>query len=155
MAVRFPGFPWWFLGGGSKEKQPFSNGSSDSETVKFQTKIIPEKGKWQGNEERRVVDKECDVVVVPSSDGLHLSGYESEGPEWSIGWEEPHGSGFQDDGGFAVLVPCYKPGCKALVDGHNNQLLSAMENLPNGFCSEGTNTVQQQWLSSLQNLWKV
>ncbi|KAK8717366.1 hypothetical protein V6N13_044637 [Hibiscus sabdariffa] len=151
MTVSFPGFSWWFSGGGSKDKQPFSNGSSsssldssfdkglrlrDSETVKFQTKITPEKKRWQAKEEKRVVDKKCDVVMVPSSDGLHLSRYESEGPEWSIGWEEPHSPGFQDDDGFAVLVPCYKPGCKALVDGHNNLLLSAIENLPNGFCSE-------------------
>ncbi|XVF15297.1 hypothetical protein REPUB_Repub09cG0138900 [Reevesia pubescens] len=170
MAVSFPGFPWWFWGGGSKEKQPISNGSSlnslnsssdwglglrESETVKFQTKIAPTKGtgNWQSSEERRVAEKECDVVVVPS-DGLHLSGYESDGPEWSIGWEEPHGPGFQsdveDDGGFAVLVPCYRPGCKELVEGPNNQLLSAIQNLPNGFSSEGSNSVQQ-WFSSLQN----
>lgn len=151
MAVSFPGFPWWFWKGGNKEKQPVSNGSSlnslnsssssdwglglkESDTVKFQTKISSAKGKgkWQGS------DKECDVVVVPS-DGMHLSSYESDGPEWSIGWEEPHSPGFladvEDDGGFAVLVPCYRPGCKELVDRTNNQLLSAIENLPNGFSS--------------------
>ncbi|XP_017969393.1 PREDICTED: uncharacterized protein LOC18611459 [Theobroma cacao] len=171
MAVSFPGFPWWFWGGGSKEKQPVSNGSSlnslnssssdwglglrESETVKFQTKITPKKGKgqWQSCEERRVVDKECDIVVVPS-DGMHLSGYESDGPEWSIGWEEPHGPGFQgdgeDDGGFAVLVPCYRPGCKEIVEASNNQLLCAIRNLPNGLSSEGSNSMQQ-WFSSLQN----
>ncbi|KAK8489986.1 hypothetical protein V6N11_065409 [Hibiscus sabdariffa] len=55
--------------------------------------------------------------------------------EWSIGWEEPHGPGFQVDGGFAVLVPCYKPGCKQLLQGPNNQLLTAMNNLSNGFSS--------------------
>ncbi|XP_022751133.1 uncharacterized protein LOC111299888 [Durio zibethinus] len=171
MAVSFPRFPWWFWSGGSKDKQPVLNGSSlnsssssssdrglgmrESETVKFQTKIASAKGKgtWQGSEERRVVDKECDIVVV-SSDGMHLSGYESDGPEWSIGWEEPHGPGFQgdneDDGGFAVLVPCYRPGCKELVEGPNNQLLSAIKNLPNVFSSEGSNSVQQ-WFSSLHN----
>ncbi|XVF17364.1 hypothetical protein REPUB_Repub10bG0114900 [Reevesia pubescens] len=171
MAVSFPGFKLWFWGGGSKEKQLVSNGSSlnslnssssdwglglrEPETVKFQTKIAPAKGKgkWQGSEERRMVDEECDAVVVPS-DGVHLSGYESEGPEWSIGWEEPHGPGFQvddgDDGGFAVLVPCYRLGSKELVEGPNNQLLSAIKNLPNGFSSEGSNSVQQ-WFSSLQN----
>ncbi|KAL4368470.1 hypothetical protein GQ457_05G014350 [Hibiscus cannabinus] len=172
MAVSFPGFPWWFWGGGNKEKQPVSNGSSlnslnsssssdwglglrESETVKFQTKISQSKGKakWQGTKERSVVDKECDVVVV-TSDGVHLSGYDSEGPEWSIGWEEPHGPAFQghdeDDGGFAVLVPCYRPGCKELVESPNNQLLTAMENLPTGFSSEGSNTVQQ-WFSSFPN----
>ncbi|KAG8497372.1 hypothetical protein CXB51_008602 [Gossypium anomalum] len=152
MAVSFPGFPWWFWGNsGNKEKQLVSNGSSlnssdwglglrEHETVKFPTKIASTKGKpnWQGNEERRVVDKEYDLVMVPS-DGVHLSGYESDGPEWSIGWEEPHGPGFHgedDDDGFAVLVPCYRPGCKELVESPNNQLLSAIKNLPTGFSSE-------------------
>ncbi|KAK8305091.1 hypothetical protein E1A91_D03G038300v1 [Gossypium mustelinum] len=152
MAVSFPGFPWWFWGNsGNKEKQLVSNGSSlnssdwglglrEPETVKFPTKIASTKGKpnWQGNEERRVVDKEYDLVMVPS-DGVHLSGYESDGPEWSIGWEEPHGPGFHgedDDDGFAVLVPCYRPGCKELVESPNNQLLSAIKNLPTGFSSD-------------------
>lgn len=154
MASSFPGFPWWFWGGGSKDKQRVSNGSLNSssdlglglrepETVKFPTKVAPSKGKWQGSEELMMVDKEYDLVVVPS-----------DGPEWSIGWEEPHGSAFQgdceDDGGFSVLVPCYRPGCKELVEGPNNQLLSAIKNLPNGFSSEGSNSVQQ-WFSSLQN----
>ncbi|XVF61509.1 hypothetical protein PTKIN_Ptkin08bG0135600 [Pterospermum kingtungense] len=173
MAVSFPGFPWWFWKSANKEKQPASNGSSlnslnssssssdwglglrESETVKFRTKIASAngKGKWQSSEERRLVDKEFDVVVVPS-DGMYMSGYESDGPEWSIGWEEPHSPGFladvEDDGGFAVLVRCYRPGCKELVGRTNNQLLSVIENLPNGFSSGGTNSVQQ-WFSSLQN----
>ncbi|KAK8511633.1 hypothetical protein V6N13_024260 [Hibiscus sabdariffa] len=117
MAVSISGFPWWFR---NKDKQLISNGSSSlnssssscSDTVKF-----PSKGKWAGGEKTRVVQ----------SDGFLLSGYESDGQEWSIGWEEPHGPGFQvdgdDDGGFAVLVPCYKPGCKQLLQGHNQQPL--------------------------------
>ncbi|GMJ08699.1 Clavata complex interactor 2 [Hibiscus trionum] len=147
MAVSFSGFPWWFRSVGNKDKQLISNGSSlnpssSSDTVKFQTKIAPSKGKWAGGEKTRVVQ----------SDGLLLSGYESDGPEWSIGWEEPHGPGFQaDDGGFAVLVPCYKPGCKELLHGPNNQLLSAIKNLSNGFCSEGSNSMQQGF-PTLQNL---
>ncbi|KAG8481569.1 hypothetical protein CXB51_026561 [Gossypium anomalum] len=138
MAVSFSSFPWRFWSIGSKDKQLVSNGSSlnssSSETVIFQTKITPSKGKgkWQGGEKTRVVQ----------SDGVYLSGYESDGPEWSIGWEEPHGPGFQsdneDDGGFVVLVPCYRPGCKQLVEGPNNQLLSAIKNLSNGFSSGKT-----------------
>ncbi|PPD95110.1 hypothetical protein GOBAR_DD07882 [Gossypium barbadense] len=119
MAVSFPGFPWRFSRGASKEKQPVvkgaslnsGNSSSDwgAETVKFQTKISGN-GKWQGSEERRVIDKEFDVVVVPS--------------------DEPLGPGFhgdEDDGGYAVLVPCYKCGYKELVNGPSNQLPSAIK----------------------------
>ncbi|MBA0769029.1 hypothetical protein Gotri_017797, partial [Gossypium trilobum] len=99
MAVSFPGFPWRFSRGASKEKQPVvkgaslnsGNSSSDwgAETVKFQTKISGN-GKWQGSEERRVIDKEFDVVVVPS-DGIHLSGYESDGP---LGGKNPSALAF-------------------------------------------------------------
>ncbi|KAE8662844.1 Haloacid dehalogenase-like hydrolase superfamily protein isoform 1 [Hibiscus syriacus] len=130
MAVSLSGFPWWFRSVGKKDKQLILNesslnsSSSSSDTVKFQTKIAPSKGKRPACEKTRVVQ----------SDGLLLSGYESDGPEWSIGWEEPHGPGFQvdeddDDGGFVVLVPCYKRGCKELVQGPNNQLSSAIKNL--------------------------
>ncbi|MFQ6633048.1 hypothetical protein Gotur_010689 [Gossypium turneri] len=98
MAVSFPGFPWRFSRGASKGKQPVvkgvslnsGNNSSDwgAETVKFQTKISGN-GKWQGSEERRVIDKEFDVVVVPS--GIHLSGYESDGP---LGGKNPSALAF-------------------------------------------------------------
>ncbi|KAL4360619.1 hypothetical protein GQ457_04G034840 [Hibiscus cannabinus] len=129
MTVSFPGFPSRFWGGGKKEKQSVAKGSSlksSSATVESKTKITPAKGKgkWQG------IDKEFDIVVVPS-DG----GYESDGPEWSIGWEEPHGAGFRDGedddgggggGGFVVLVPCYKHGCKELVYGPNDKFLSTI-----------------------------
>ncbi|KAB2008575.1 hypothetical protein ES319_D10G108200v1 [Gossypium barbadense] len=144
MAVSFSSFPWRFWSIGSKDKQLVSNGSSlnssSSETVIFQTKITPSKGKgkWQGGEKTRVVQ----------SDGVYLSGYESDGPEWSIGWEEPHGPGFQsdneDDGGFVVLVPCYKPGCKQLVEGPNSQLLSAIKNLSNGCSSDLAGSVSRE-----------
>ncbi|MBA0741119.1 hypothetical protein Gogos_014290 [Gossypium gossypioides] len=99
IAVSFPGFPWRFSRGASKEKQPVvkgaslnsGNSSSDwgAKTVKFQTKISGN-GKWQGSEERRVIDKEFDVVVVPS-DGIHLSGYESDGP---LGGKNPSALAF-------------------------------------------------------------
>ncbi|KAK9036253.1 hypothetical protein V6N11_078261 [Hibiscus sabdariffa] len=149
MTVSFPGFPSRFWGGGKKEKQSVAKGSSlksSSATVESRTKITPAKGKgkWQG------IDKEFDIVVVPS-DG----GYESDGPEWSIGWEEPHGAGFRDGedddgggggggGGFVVLVPCYKHGCKELVYGPNDKFLSAIK----GFSHEGSNSLQQPSSSS-------
>ncbi|KAE8704938.1 hypothetical protein F3Y22_tig00110432pilonHSYRG00121 [Hibiscus syriacus] len=104
----------------------------DSETVKFQAKITPGTESGKVNEERRVVDTECfwwfyhPTVCIC----LDMNQKVQIGP---LGGRT-HVLDF-NDGGFAVLVPCYKPGCKALVDGHNNKLLSAIENLPNGFYS--------------------
>lgn len=151
MAVSFTRLSWWLWGG--KEKEPVSNSSplnsssewgfslKERETVKFPlvkgTKIAPShrkvKRKWQSREERRI-DREYDVVLVPSDGGGCLSGSESDDSDWSIGWLEPHGSDFQSDdesdNSFAVLVPCYRPGCKEVEDS-NNELLSAIKNLPN------------------------
>ncbi|KAJ1375822.1 hypothetical protein SESBI_50585 [Sesbania bispinosa] len=158
MAVSLTRLSWWLWGGG-KEKEPVSSGSPlnsssewgfslkerESVNVKFPlvkgTKIAPShrkvKRKWQSREERRI-DREYDVVLVPSDGGGCLSGSESDDSDWSIGWLEPHGSDFlsddDSDGSFAVLVPCYRPGCKE-VEGSNNELLSAIKNLPNEFSS--------------------
>ncbi|XP_050204345.1 uncharacterized protein LOC126654500 [Mercurialis annua] len=163
MAVSLTRFSWWMWN--SKEKDPVSNGSSftspttdwgsglrEVESVKFSKKNLASakkvKRKWHSREERRVGN------VVPSDGGVCLSGSESDGPDWSIGWVEPHGPEFrgddETDDGFAVLVPCYKPGCKELVENSNNQLLSAIKNLPNGLSSEGKKNYME-WLSSVQN----
>ncbi|EEF27460.1 conserved hypothetical protein [Ricinus communis] len=168
MAVSLTRFPWWIWSG--KEKDSVSNGSSlnssttdwssglrELDSVKFTTKNLASarkvKRKWHSREERRVDKQYGDAVVVPSDGGICLSGSESDGPDWSIGWVEPHGLEFRSDDetddGFAVLVPCYRPGCKELVENSNNQLLSAIKNLPNEFSSEGKNYME--WLSSLQN----
>ncbi|KAE9613335.1 hypothetical protein Lal_00027750 [Lupinus albus] len=168
MAVSFTRLSCWLWG--SKEKEPvvFNNSPLNSssewrrETVKFPlvkgTKISPPshrkvKRKWQSREERRI-DREYDVVLVPSDGGGFLSGAESDDDsDWSIGWLEPHGSDFQSDdesdNSFAVLVPCYRTGCKE-VEGSNNELLSAIKNLPNEL-SHGGKNYMEQWLASLQN----
>lgn len=156
MAVSLTRLSWW-LWGGSKEKETVVNGNSSSEwcfsmkereSLKFPlmkgTKMAPSnrrvRKKWHSREERRI-DREYDVVLVPSDGGGGcLSGSESDDSDWSIGWLEPHGSDFvsddddESDGSFAVLVPCYRPGCKE-VEGSNNQILSAIKNLPNEFSS--------------------
>uniref|UniRef100_A0A2P2JC19 Uncharacterized protein MANES_13G100300 n=1 Tax=Rhizophora mucronata TaxID=61149 RepID=A0A2P2JC19_RHIMU len=166
MAVSLGRFSCWLLSG--KEKESASNGSSlnsysdwgiglrELDTIKFPTKSLASprkvKKKWQSREQRRV-EKQCcgDVVLVPSDGGVSLSGSESDGPDWSIGWMEPHGPDFRSDeekdDGFAVLVPCYRPGSKELVESSNNKLLSAMKNLPYDLSSEGKNHIE--WLSSL------
>jgi len=172
MAVSFTRFSWWLWGG--KDNEPVLNGSAlnssfdlgfglrEPETLQFPSfkgtnKLASSprkvKKKWQSREERRV-DKEFDIVLVPS-DGGCLSGSESDDSEVSIGWLEPHGSGFQSDNdesdnGFAVLVPCYSPGCKEVVEASNNELLSVIKNLPDEFSPDCKNYMEQ-WLSSLQN----
>lgn len=150
MAVSLTRLSWWLWGGSKEKKHVVDDNSSsewsfslkESESLKFPlvkaTDKRKVKKKWRSREEKRV-DRECDVVLVSSDGGGDcLSGSESDDSDWSIGWLEPHGSDFQSDdesdSSFAVLVPCYKPGCKE-VEGSNNHLLTAIQNLPNEFSS--------------------
>ncbi|XP_009608139.1 uncharacterized protein LOC107782833 [Nicotiana tabacum] len=176
MAVSLTRLSWWWWGG--KEKEPVSNGSSSmnplqdfgfglkeqGDSLKFKsvrgannvasstTRKV--KRKWKSREERiKRVDKKYDVVLVPS-DGVCLSGSESDDSDWSIGWLEPHAPDFQNDDeaddSFAVLVPCYRHDCIREIEEPNNQFLSAIENLSNEYSAEGKKYMKQ-WLSSLQN----
>lgn len=166
MAVSLTRFSWWIWG--NKEKEKVTNSSSSSslnsstewgftkkeqhESVKFPLvkgkKIAATsshknrkfKRKWESREQRRVVmDREYDVVLVPSDGGACLSESESDDSDWSIGWLEPHGLEFQNDdesdNSFAVLVPCYRHGCKEVVDSSKNDLLGAFKNIPDEFSS--------------------
>ncbi|CAE6153214.1 unnamed protein product [Arabidopsis arenosa] len=135
-----PSWPWWLLGG-RKEKE--------TEALKFPTKIT-RVNKRKELEIESFGSSGSESVAVVACVGVGVG----DGPEWSVGWTEPHGPDFQsddegDDGGFLVLVPCYR----AVVEGssNNNQLLSAVKNLPNGLPPDGKNYMEQ-WLSSLQNL---
>ncbi|KAF8109622.1 hypothetical protein N665_0094s0087 [Sinapis alba] len=126
-------WPWWLLGGGKKEK--------DTETLnRAKGKVIKRK------------ELEVESFGSSGSDSVAVASA-AAAVEWSVGWTEPLGPGFQsdeegDDGGFLVLVPCYR----AVAEGSSNkQLLTAVKNLPNGLSSDGKNYVDQ-WLSSLQNL---
>ncbi|KAL5556810.1 hypothetical protein UlMin_039046 [Ulmus minor] len=73
---------WWW---GSKNKEFIPNGPSINSLLE----------KWQCREERRV-DREFDIVLVPS-DGVCLSSFKYDGSNVSIGWMEPHGNSFQTD----------------------------------------------------------
>ncbi|KAF8411362.1 hypothetical protein HHK36_003911 [Tetracentron sinense] len=171
MAVSFTRLSWWFWGG--KEQEPIvSTGSSlnssldfgiglrEPDNVKFPSvkggKISSSsrriKRKWHSREERRI-DREYDVVLVPS-DGGCLSGSESDDSDWSIGWLEPHAPDFQSDdeteSSFAVLVPCYGRGHKEPMESSNNQLLSAIGNPPNEYSAD-SNNYMEKWLASLQS----
>ncbi|KAK4356304.1 hypothetical protein RND71_025275 [Anisodus tanguticus] len=173
MAVSLTRLSWWWWGG--KEKEQGSNGSSmnplqdfefglkeQSDSLKFKsvrganlasTNTRKVKRKWKSREERKRVDKKYDVVLVPS-DGVCLSGSESDDSDWSIGWLEPHAPDFQNDDkgddSFAVLVPCYRHDCiREIEEEPNNQFLNAIENLSNEYSAEGKKYMEQ-WLSSLQ-----
>ncbi|XP_066397298.1 uncharacterized protein [Miscanthus floridulus] len=100
------------------------------------------------------VDREYDMVIVPSDGGGCLSGSDSDDSDWSIGWLEPQAPELQTDGDpencFAVLVPCYRHGCQEQQpQRHEGRFLGA-GTLTDGGLSDGKNFVEQ-WLSSLQN----
>ncbi|PNY01173.1 hypothetical protein L195_g024462 [Trifolium pratense] len=67
-----------------------------------------------------------DKLMLAKQTGLSRS--EFDDLDWSIEWLEPLGLDFEsndndeDDSGdysFAVLVPCYSPGCKEVEDSNN------------------------------------
>lgn len=172
MAVSFTRISWWFWG--RKDKEPFANGSSlnssaetglgmkDVDTVKFSAV----KGSKKASSSRKVkrkrkirddlrIDREYDVVLVPS-DGVCLSGSESDDSDWSIGWLEPHASEFkgddESDSSFAVLVPCYSHGRSEPVEGSNNQLLSAIKNLSDEYSAGKNLSGNLMWILFLNCL---
>lgn len=141
MALAFNHISLWLWGGGkihdpiaaASSSSPTSSSSSPSsamsssfdfglgfrepESIKFlstkregmRSRRI--KKKWHSREERKI-DKEYDLVLVPS-DGVCLSGSESDDSDWSIGWMEPHAPDFLNDNdneNFAVIVQCYARG---------------------------------------------
>ncbi|XWS25383.1 hypothetical protein CRYUN_Cryun27aG0064000 [Craigia yunnanensis] len=168
MAVAFTQLSWWLWSGKHQEPR-IANGSSlssspdsglwESDNLKFplvkrasmasSSRRI--KRKWHSREERKI-DREYDVVLVPS-DGGCVSGSESDGSDYSIGWLEPHGPGFQSDddpdNSFAVLVPCYGHSQDNMIENSKNNILSAIVNIPDNYSAESKKYVEQ-WLSSLQ-----
>ncbi|KAI3751773.1 hypothetical protein L2E82_22864 [Cichorium intybus] len=180
MAVAFTQFSWWSWSGKHQDTK-IHNGSSKNSTTTTSDVNISEfdnlkfplvnvtpsaskrvKRKWQSRKEQKV-DKEYDVVLVPS-DGGCLSGSESDDSDWSIGWLEPHGAGFCSDDddddddddcddSFAVLVPCYGRGCWDNVDtkkSSNDKFLDTIGQVPD-IHSAQNDVYMEQWLSSLQH----
>lgn len=80
--------------------------------------------------EERQIDREYDVVLVPS-DGGCVSCCQSDESDWSIGWLEPHAPEFQTEreteNSFAVLVPCYGNGRYEQVDSSKKHVLGAVD----------------------------
>ncbi|XP_071711415.1 uncharacterized protein [Rutidosis leptorrhynchoides] len=179
MAVAFPQFSWWSWSGKHQDAK-IRNGSSKNpsttsdinklefENLKFPlVNVAPStskrvKRKWNSRKEREV-DKEYDIVLVPS-DGGCLSGSESDDSDWSIGWLEPHGAGFcsdddddddddYSDDSFAVLVPCYGRGRNDIVNAKkapNDKFLDTIGQVPDIYSADNE-VYMEQWLSSLQN----
>ncbi|KAB5568771.1 hypothetical protein DKX38_002564 [Salix brachista] len=152
MAVAFTNLSWWLWSGKHQEPR-ISNGPSlnarpdpdlweSSDTLKFplvqRTNVASSsrrvKRKWHSREERKI-DREYDVVLVPS-DGGCVSGSESDDSDYSIGWLEPHGPEFQSDddmdNSFAVLVPCYGRVQDNVFEDKKNNLFGAIVNIPDG-----------------------
>ncbi|KAG5251063.1 Homeodomain superfamily protein [Salix suchowensis] len=167
MAVAFTNLSWWLWSGKHQEPR-ISNGPSlnarpdpdlweSSDTLKFplvqRTNVASSsrrvKRKWHSREERKI-DREYDVVLVPS-DGGCVSGSESDDSDYSIGWLEPHGPEFQSDddmdNSFAVLVPCYGRVQDNVFEDKKNSLFGAIVNIP-----DESKKYMEQWLSSVQNI---
>lgn len=155
MPLDFTQLSWWLWSGKGQEGAVSADsqlnsstdlglGTREPDTVKFSTVNGSKmhstsrrvKKKRQSRDQRRI-DREFDVVLVPSDCGC-LSGSESEDSDWSIGWLEPHAPGFlsedETESSFAVLVPCYGRGRGEPVQDSRNEILSAIlsSNLPVG-----------------------
>nr|GEU97838.1 hypothetical protein [Tanacetum cinerariifolium] len=171
MAVVFSQLSWWAWSGkhqDTKLKGSSKKSSSDVNKLEFEVLKFPlvnvapstfkrVKRKWHSRKEREM-DKEYDVVLVPS-DGGCLSGSESDDSDWSIGWMEPHGAGFcsddddSSDDSFAVLVPCYGRGSGDIVDtkkGLSDKFLDTIGQVTDIYSADNE-VYMEQWLSSLQH----
>ncbi|GMP45727.1 hypothetical protein CsSME_00014151 [Camellia sinensis var. sinensis] len=155
MAVAFTRRSWW-LWSGKHQEPKISNESSlnsasdlglwESDSVKFPlvnggnmgSSSRRVKRKWQSREESKI-DHEYDVVMVPS-DGGCVSGSESDDSDWSVGWLEPYGPGFDSDNdsddSFAVLVPCYGRGRE---ENFKDKFLDTIGNVPDMYAAEQAN----------------
>lgn len=173
MAVAFSQFSWWSWSGKHQDTKISKNSKTTSDVnmlefdqnLKFPlvnvTSSTPKrvKRRWQSRRERKV-DKEYDVVLVPS-DGGCLSGSESDDSDWSIGWLEPHGADFysdddddeDEDDSFAVLVPCYGRGRVDIINPNrgNDKFLDSIGQVPDIYSAENE-LYMEQWLSSLQHI---
>lgn len=169
MALAFTQLSWW-LRSGKHQEPTISNGSTlmsspesgswESDNLKFPlvrsnnmaSTSRRVKRKWQSREQRKI-DKEYDVVLVPS-DGGCVSGSESDDSDYSIGWLEPHGPGFQSDDdaddSFAVLVPCYGYAQDDMIRDTTTNILGAIVNISDNYSAE-SRKYMEQWLSSLQS----
>ncbi|KNA08942.1 hypothetical protein SOVF_158120 [Spinacia oleracea] len=168
MSVTLPNLSWWLWSGKKKDaklqKGSSLNSSPELNVVELDLLKFPGISGAGGNlasNSRRVrrkwsqddgkIDKEHDVVLVPS-DGGYSSDSDSDASDWSIGWSEPHASGFlsedEIDGGFGVLVRCYGRGSGAKQDYRKNNSDNNV-NVPELYSADSKKSMER-WLSSLQ-----
>ncbi|KAG5018898.1 hypothetical protein JHK87_014753 [Glycine soja] len=173
MNVAFSHLSWW-LWNGKYHKPRISNGStinSSADSVMWELDGLrfplvmqanvpssSKKVKHKGHSKEEI-DREHDVVIV-SSDGGCVSGSESDGSDWSIGWLEPHGTGFssdddvearETDNSFAVLVPCYGSNYSAMVEEDTkSNLLTHFGYFPNSY-SDDMEDVMAETLNIIHN----
>lgn len=170
MSLTLPNLAWW-LWSGKKKDAKLQNGSSlnsspelnvlELDVLKFPansgtgvdlaSNSRRVRRKWRSQDDQKI-DKEHDVVLVPS-DGGFSSDSESDASDWSIGWSEPHASGFlsedEIDGGFGVLVRCYGRGSGGKQD-YGRNIPDNNANVPRLYSDDGQKYMER-WLSSLQN----
>lgn len=129
----------------------------DKEQVSDNSSSNPSSGKRfndDGNTKSKIKGKsrEDRIKIIDEEYDMCLSGSESNGSDWSIGWSEPHAAGFmssddkaeaEEDDSFAVLVPCYRHDC--------GELQENVKNLPSDDSSGGKDYMER-WLASLKNL---
>lgn len=141
----FPDFP-----SGFREPDALTFSSAGAGSRRGRQRRVRNRGRSRGESR---VDREHDMVIVPSDGGGCLSGSESDDSDWSIGWLEPQAPEMQTDGdtetGFAVLVRCYRRGRAEQPRAPEGRFLGAGA-LSDGRLSDGNDLVEQ-WLSSLQN----
>lgn len=165
MSVAFPNLSWWLWSGKKIDaKLPKRSSSLNSppefdgmelDMVKFPVINVASNSRRSRrkfcSQEERKVDKDLDVVLV-SSDGGCSSESESDSSDWSIGWSEPHGSGFlsedEIEGGFGVLVRCYGSRSGGKQDA-GNDFRDSNGIVPEVFSADNKKYMEQ-WLSSLQ-----
>lgn len=167
MSLAFPNLSWW-LWSGKRKKGKLHNGSSlnssgESNVLELDVLKFPVAGggnvasdsrrvrrKWRSQEQGKI-DKEYDVVLVPSDGGCFSDSESADDSDWSIGWSEPHAPGFlsedEIDGGFGVLVPCYGRGHGGKRGSEKNRL--GIVGSVSDYAAE-SRKYMEQWLSSLQ-----
>ncbi|XP_065847418.1 uncharacterized protein [Euphorbia lathyris] len=162
MAVAFTNLSWWLWSEKYQEGR-MSNTSLnartdadlwETDTLKFPLVQVANSSRRvrrkRHSREERKVDREYDIVLVPS-DGGCVSGSESDDSDYSIGWLEPHGPSFESDDSFAVLVPCYGCAQDHLLEDSKKKVFGAIVNIQDGY-SDDCKQYMEEWLSSVQNI---